>query len=270
MPKEYANNSLCLRLSHNILTLKTLSALLSEFEFLSANGGGILYQFFPSALISGGKALGSSRINEETLIPRYEDLLSQKLVRISFCLCERVFRAAHIAYFWIFQTCLPLKRAFPPGTKHVLKTNFEGREGLSLAWSLCTLWEALHIKNLVIPTCLRGCWTSFWAFLGHRGGTRVARGTHVRVFGKGVSEKEFQAVRALRSQVRSVLPPKQKRDTPRNFEMKRLFRNAIPNALSVRKRSVTKGVCTGYLAHVPRYVPFYLQNSKGIPPGTST
>ena len=31
----------------------------------------------------------------------------------------------------------------------------------------------------------------------------------------------------------------------------------FPNALSVRKRSVTKGVCSGYLAHVPRYVPFY-------------
>ena len=50
---------------------------------------------------------------------------------------------------------------------------------------------------------------------------------HCRVFGKRVSEKEFQAVRALRSQVRSFLPPKQKRDTPRNFEMKRLFRNAF-------------------------------------------
>ena len=48
-----------------------------------------------------------------------------------------------------------------------------------------------------------------------------------RVFGKGVSEKEFQVVRALCSQVRSFLPPKQKRDTPRNFEMKRLFRNAF-------------------------------------------
>ena len=76
-------------------------------------------------------------------------------------------------------------------------------------------------------------------------------------------------VRALCSQVRSFLPPKQKRDTPRNFEMKRLFRTPFPNALSVRKRSVTKGVCTGHLAHVPRYVPSYLQNSKGIPLGTS-
>ena len=34
-------------------------------------------------------------------------------------------------------------------------------------------------------------------------------------------------VRALCSQVRSLVPPKQKRDTPRNFEMKRLFRNAF-------------------------------------------
>ena len=34
-------------------------------------------------------------------------------------------------------------------------------------------------------------------------------------------------VRALCSQVRSFLPPKQKRNTLRNFEMKRLFRNAF-------------------------------------------
>ena len=34
-------------------------------------------------------------------------------------------------------------------------------------------------------------------------------------------------VRALCSQVRSFSPPKQKRNTPRNFEMKRLFRNAF-------------------------------------------
>ena len=47
------------------------------------------------------------------------------------------------------------------------------------------------------------------------------------MFGKGVSKKEFQVVRTLCSQVRSFLPPKQKRNTPRNFEMKRLFRNAF-------------------------------------------
>ena len=58
---------------------------------------------------------------------------------------------------------------------------------------------------------------------------------------------------------------------PRNFEMKRLFRNAFSETpFRVRKRSVTKGVCSGYLAHVPRYVPFYLQNLKGIPLRTST
>ena len=34
-------------------------------------------------------------------------------------------------------------------------------------------------------------------------------------------------VRALSSQVRSFLPPKQNRNTLRNFEMKRLFRNAF-------------------------------------------
>ena len=32
----------------------------------------------------------------------------------------------------------------------------------------------------------------------------------------------------------------------------------FPNALSVRKRSVTKGVCTGHLAHVPMQVRLFL------------
>ena len=91
-----------------------------------------------------------------------------------------------------------------------------------------------------------------------------------RVFGKGVSKKKFQVVRTLCSQVRSFLPPKQKRNTPRNFEMKCLSETPFPNALSVRKRSVTTGVRTGYLAHVPRYVLFHLQTLKGIPLGTST
>ena len=63
----------------------------------------------------------------------------------------------------------------------------------------------------------------------------------LRVFGKGVSEKEFEVVRALCSQVRSFLPLQQTRNTPRNFETKRLFRNAFSERLeSVRKRSVTK------------------------------
>ena len=48
-----------------------------------------------------------------------------------------------------------------------------------------------------------------------------------RVFGKGISEKEFQVVRAWCSQVCSFVPPKQKRNTPTNFETKRLFRNAF-------------------------------------------
>ena len=45
-------------------------------------------------------------------------------------------------------------------------------------------------------------------------------------------------VRALRSQVRSFLPPKQKRDTPRNFEMKRLFRTLLER--SERERVTEK------------------------------
>ena len=42
------------------------------------------------------------------------------------------------------------------------------------------------------------------------------------------------------------------------------------NALCVRKRSVSKVVCIGNQAHIPRHVPFCLQNRKGIPLGTLT
>ena len=128
----------------------------------------------------------------------------------------------------------------------------------------------------VVPTCL-AMWGGVCGWKsGHNDCAQTAESglkppfesPHFRVFGKGVSKKEFQVVRTLCSQVRSFLPPKQKRNTPRNFEMKRLFRNAFYER--VRKRSVTKGVRMGYLAHVPRYVPFYLQTSKGIPLGTST
>ena len=48
-----------------------------------------------------------------------------------------------------------LKHAFPPGTKYVCKQSSRG-EGLSLARSLCTPRQALHSKNLAIPTCRRG------------------------------------------------------------------------------------------------------------------
>ena len=70
-------------------------------------------------------------------------------------------------------------------------------------------------------------------------------------------------VRALCSQVRSFSPPEQKRNTPRNFGMKRLFRNALSKQ---SKRSEKE--CDGRSLHrVPgpcsRHVPFYLQNSKG-------
>ena len=41
--------------------------------------------------------------------------------------------------------------------------------------------------------------------------------------------------------------------------------NALPERpTSIRKRSVTKGVRTGYEASVSRPVPYYWQNSKGI------
>ena len=75
-------------------------------------------------------------------------------------------------------------------------------------------------------------------------------------------------LRALCSRVCSFLPPKQKkRNTPRNFKIQRLLRNAFSERSKRSEKKRDEGVCTGYLAHVPRYVPFYMQNSKGIPPG---
>ena len=72
------------------------------------------------------------------------------------------------------------------------------------------------------------------------------------MFEKGVSEKEFQVVRALRFQVRSFLPPKQKMNTPRNFEMKNLFRNAFSERSKRSEKEGDKRSLHGHLAHVPR------------------
>ena len=83
----------------------------------------------------------------------------------------------------------------------------------------------------------------------------------------GCSEKEFQK-RSFRWYVPCV--PRWKGIPLGTSRWNAFPETPFPNALRVRKRSVTKGVCTGHLAHVPRYVPFYLQNSKGIPLGTST
>ena len=75
--------------------------------------------------------------------------------------------------------------------------HFQGAKGLSLVRSLCTPWEALRNKNLAIQTCLRGLvpgtllWIYFWAFLGHRGGTRVAPGTAPLPNPKGTSRKAW-------------------------------------------------------------------------------
>ena len=76
------------------------------------------------------------------------------------------------------------------------------------------------------------------------------------MFRKGVSKKEFQTVRAF--EIEKEHPKELRHKTP------------FPNAVRGRKRSVTIGVCTGYQPHVPRHVPFHLQNWKRIPPGTST
>ena len=91
-----------------------------------------------------------------------------------------------------------------------------------------------------------------------------------RAFGKGVSEKEFQEVHALCSQARSFLPPKQKRNTLRNFEMKRLFRNAFSERSKRSEKERDERSLHGVPAPCSQVRPFYLQNSKGIPLGTST
>ena len=77
-------------------------------------------------------------------------------------------------------------------------------------------------------------------------------------------------VHALCSQVRSFLPPKQKRDTPRNFEMKRLFRNAFFERSKRSDKERDKRSLLGVAGPCSQVRPFYLQNSKGIPLGTST
>ena len=82
--------------------------------------------------------------------------------------------------FYIFQTCLPLKRAFPPGTKYVFKP-FSWGEGLSLVRSLCTPWEALHGKNLATPMCLQGWYQVrfFGLIFGHSWGIGEGPGWHL-------------------------------------------------------------------------------------------
>ena len=91
-----------------------------------------------------------------------------------------------------------------------------------------------------------------------------------QVFGKGVQKRSFRwYVPCVPRYVPFCL--RNRKGIPLGTSRCNAFSETpFPNALSVRKRSVTKGLCTGYLAHVPRYVPFYLQNSKGIPLGTST
>ena len=82
------------------------------------------------------------------------------------------------------------------------------------------------------------------------------------MFGKGVSEKEFQVVRALRSQVRSFLPPKQKRDTPRNFEMKRLFRNDFSEHSKRSEKERDKRSLHGVPGPCSQIRPFLLAELK--------
>ena len=88
------------------------------------------------------------------------------------------------------------------------------------------------------------------------------KSTSSRVFGKGVSKKEFQK-RSFTWYVPCVpryvpFASETEEEHPKELGDETPF----PIALSVRKRSVTKGVRTGYLAHVPRYLAFLLADLK--------
>ena len=48
-------------------------------------------------------------------------------------------------------------------------------------------------------------------------------------------------------------------------EHRKELRHETPFPKHLFQRSVAIGVCSGYQAHVPRCVPFYLRNSKGYP-----
>ena len=90
--------------------------------------------------------------------------------------------------FCIFQTCLALKHTFSPGAKY--EFNILGGKGLSLLWSLYTPSERpcdTKVPLGLVPGTL--LWACVWAFLGHRGGTRVAPGMVPLRNPKGTSRK---------------------------------------------------------------------------------
>ena len=67
-----------------------------------------------------------------------------------------------------------------PCNLYVFKV-FSGGKGLSLALSLCTLWEALRNKNLTIQTRLRGWYQArfFGLIFGHSWGIGQGPGWHL-------------------------------------------------------------------------------------------
>ena len=77
-------------------------------------------------------------------------------------------------------------------------------------------------------------------------------------------------VRALCSQVRSFLPPKQKTDTPKNFEMKRLFRNAFSERSERSEKEHDRRSLLGVPGPCSQARPFLFAELKTIPLGTST
>ena len=69
-------------------------------------------------------------------------------------------------------------------------------------------------------------------------------------------------VRASCSQIRSFLPPKQKRNTLRNFEMKRLFRNAFSERSKRSEKERDKRSLHGVPGPCSQVRPFLLAELK--------
>ena len=96
-------------------------------------------------------------------------------------------------FFCIFQTCLALKRAFQPGTKYVFKT-FSGERGCpwygpSAPPGRHFAMRTLGYKRAFGAGTRYASFGFFGAFLGQRGGTRVAPGTVPLRNPKGTSRK---------------------------------------------------------------------------------
>ena len=86
---------------------------------------------------------------------------------MALSLCGSLMLVTCLFLFWVFQTCVLLKSAFPPGTRYFSKHLPRGK---GLSWYGPSAHPGKHFTA-------RTLWTYFGAFLGRRGGTRVAPGT---------------------------------------------------------------------------------------------